>query len=653
MIDAKGEEEHPMVPVPDAIRMVLLETARVLLEGRRTPEERISVDTPWQELLGKTIATDVRMEAPGYPPYNASVMDGYAIRTMDYPTANEEGITILAVVGKVYAGAGTNNFPVKSVDGLPAALYVTTGAIIPTGFDCVVPVEDVKRCSDDDKIEVLPYATIQEGAWIRKIGCDIQEGTVVLPDGYVLDPVGLGLMKQAGVDHVHIKKPVQVGILSTGNELIRKNEERNQTGRIPDVNGPVLLSLLSTFGTCNPIDLGIGRDDDIELLTKKIVDSLETCEIIITTGGISMGECDIVEEILVKRLGGTLHFGRMHMKPGKPTTFVTLFYHGSTKLIFAMPGNPVSAIVCTEILVYPCLELLFHGAENYADTHSEILDDRLHRIVSNAWVHPEINATIVHATKLDKERPEYHRVTLRQLNKGVYEATSTGVQQSSRLMSLRGAQGLLLLPQGTPGGKMTSYAGEQYPVLMLHSKTSNKVQVRDSVHLNNFKKSLRIAVVYAVSPTSKDMDSLEHVAFRVQTALCSSISGQVMIVSSSFFATEPDKLLPFCCSLNINSDVICVVCQDYKGSFRRHLDICSNLRQGLSKIADAMALQARQGAVSDNASAAILETIVGFVPEHGAMLICVSERGMDGALQNVHGLLKHALKVDQGIAQQS
>jgi molybdenum cofactor synthesis domain-containing protein len=650
------EHHHPMVPVPDALRTVLYQTAKVLLhqQQQQPPAECvINVNSPWQQLLGKTVASDVIMPAPGYPPYQASIMDGYAIQSKII-TANatssgtNTAVTRFTVVDKVHAGDGAKTstwLGSSERDGLPVAVYVTTGAVIPQGLDCVIPMEDIRK-TDNDTIEVSATATIQTGAWIRKVGCDMEEGMVVVPAGYVLDPVGLGLIKQSGVESVHVRKPLQVGVLSTGNELIRHSEDGNQVGRIPDVNRPILLSLVSTFGTCTPVDLGIERDDDVESLTNTILAAFDTCDVIITTGGISMGEADIVEQVLVERLGGTLHFGRMHMKPGKPTTFVTLAHKGTTKLIFAMPGNPVSATVCTQLLVRPCLDLLFNGASVCADTHGESTDDLLYRIVSNAWVHAELRATLTHSVKLDKERPEYHRVTLQQSQHGTFEATSTGIQQSSRLQSLRGAQGLLLLPQG--GTKMTADAGEEFTVLMLHD-AQQRLQVCNSAHLRKpaQKSPFRIAVVHVVSPTNGVKAFLEQVASRVRVALSGTKSGPAEIVSSHTFAGEPDSLISFCSTRKENTDVICIVCQDYPGSFLRNLDISNCLRTHLDKVADAMALQARRGAASADAPAALFETVVGFLPP-SSMVICVSEQGMEGALQNVRGLLKHALKVAKG-----
>ena len=332
-----------MVSVPTAIKTVLRETARVVLEqeGNSSSSTRnsvvLSVDDPWESLLNRVLDQDVLMEEPGYPPYDASIMDGYAIRCSEFPQRVEDDQWTHRVIDKVFAGdendgqgrvAGSKDGDCKS---LPGAYYITTGAVVPDTFDCVVPIEECKVSSDHTKIAIQSTATIEKQTWIRPVGCDIPSGSIVLPKGHVLDPVALGLLKQSGVQEISVKREITVGVLSTGNELILGSKDDKdkpkQKGQIPDVNRPILLSLLSTFGSsiattnsstkiCKPVDLGLTRDDDIQAMARTIDLALETCDVIITTGGISMGETDIVEQVLVEHCNGTLHFGRMHMKPG-------------------------------------------------------------------------------------------------------------------------------------------------------------------------------------------------------------------------------------------------------------------------------------------------------------------------------------------------
>jgi molybdopterin molybdotransferase len=647
---SKSERKvHPMVAVPEAIITVIRETARMLIEQESNGRsETMSTRAPWKELLHRVVDQDILMNEPGYPPYRASIMDGYAIQTEKFDKQRQQAEWTHQVLDNVYAGDElAPSQTTSSSTTLPTAYYITTGAVVPDTYDRIVPIEEVKVSDDKTHIAVLPLES--KNKWIRPVGCDIAAGAVVLRRGHTLDPVALGLLKQSGVETFEVKKPVRVGVLSTGNELLlgsSMSTEVHQSGKIPDANRPILLSLLATFGNCEPVDLGMERDDDVQAMAKTIEAALTTCDIILTTGGISMGETDIVERVLVDHCGGTLHFGRMHMKPGKPTTFVTIpTKDGAKRLVFAMPGNPVSAMVCTQLLVKPCLDLFFQGCDPLTSTES--VEMQLDRMVDHALIHPEILATLTHNVELDAVRPEYHRVTIDQLPNGSYEATTTGVQRSSRLMSLRDAQGLLVLPE-ILNGKTAALKGETYPVLVLGGGGNlPPTRIQESVHLKKKKvgRTFRVGIVEVMT---KGMESkLDSICDRAQSALGGSKSGMVMIVSKKSFVGSPDELY----SLAIDSDkadFIVVSCSLFDGSFPYYLDVSSSLRHRLTKIADALALQARQGAAGQDPTAALFETVVGYASEQqGAMLVCLPEQGLDGALGNIRGLLKHALNVSR------
>ena len=322
------KKPHPMIPVPEAIKIVLRETGRIILDQRSRGIQRsesIPSTSTWSEILDTVLDKDVIMEEPGYPPYNASIMDGYCIRSSEFKVSDTEDNDTFThqVVDNVYAGDHPTNATQESTSSdsnLPTAYYITTGAVVPDTFDCIVPIEEC-RVSDDKKlVQILAKeSTIQSGKWIRPVGCDIPPGSVVLPKGHPMDPVALGLLKQSGAESIQVKKRIKVGVLSTGNELILGfKSDPTHTGKIPDVNRPILLSLLESFGNVECVDLGMERDDDVDAMAKRIDSATEECDVVITTGGISMGDTDIVEKVLIDHCGGTLHFGRIHMKPGRP-----------------------------------------------------------------------------------------------------------------------------------------------------------------------------------------------------------------------------------------------------------------------------------------------------------------------------------------------
>lgn len=335
---------------------------------------------------------------------------------------------------------------------------------------------------------------------------------------------------------------------------------------------------------------------------------------------------------------------------GKPTTFVTIPKGDRIRLVFAMPGNPVSGTVCTQLLVKPCLDLFFHGVEEALATSQASLESKLNSIIENAIIHPEIMGTLSHDITLDGVRPEYHRVTINSQPDGTIEVASTGVQRSSRLISLRDAMGLLVLPVGGPSNPK-ALKGETYPVLVTGGfGRIKKVQLKNSIHLTPKKKvkQLRVAVVEVVRKDMAETSILDSICDQAKDALSGSNSGSAVIVSKKIFSDDLESLYSFCIDSN-DADVIVVSCVSFHGSFQHHLDVSSTLRNRLIKVADSLSLQARQGAASQNSASAIFELIVGYAPEkQGAMLICLPDKGLEGGLSNIRGLLKHALSVARG-----
>jgi gephyrin len=236
-----------------------------------------------------------------------------------------------------------------------------------------------------------------------------------------------------------------VGVFSTGDELVEPGQPLGP-GQIYDSNRPTLLAAVAQAGG-QPLDLGIIRDRPGEL-EQKLAAGLAVADLLVTSGGVSMGELDLLKPLLER--WGVVHFGRVLMKPGKPMTFATLPVRSAdgaidptqpVRPIFALPGNPVSSLVTFQLFVRPAIRrLLGHQAAGL----------------------PQISAVLGHEFRLDPERPEFHRVTLRREG-GSYVAVSTGSQASSRLLSASGADGLLALEQAA--GVLP--AGVVRPVLLL------------------------------------------------------------------------------------------------------------------------------------------------------------------------------------------
>jgi len=604
------------------------------------------------------------------------------------------------LVGKVYAGDNNNDTVQYATTSKHqrTAIYVTTGAVVPTGYDAVIPIEDTTAIATDNSnsiqiisSKVQSVLSTKPLTWIRPVGCDIPSDYVVLSKGEMIQPVHIALLAQVGfpLDQVLIKRLPRVGILSTGNELVSVSDDKQQAqqhGKIPDVNRPMLLSQLSTYGNCIPVDLGIvtddaGYDNIAQRLTKILwpEEREEGIDVLITTGGISMGEKDIMEQVFVKGMGGKVHFGRMNMKPGKPTTFITIDREDTKtgilqrKLIFALPGNPVSASVCSKLLVRPCLDLLHDGVDIEEDTSK---DTFVEHAVNNARVHEEIMATITSDIKLDQGRPEYRRVTLQRVSSSdssndghqqyTYHATHTGVQRSSRVLSLRGADGLMMLPRGGTAGCGYDIAkkGLEFPVLLyssLSTSSSNHTRFMNSMHrgmLKQNKKSKKFALGLIICASCEK--STDHFQ-TIETTLTKSLGGDdnVSLVHKEECKvddTVAQKLPEIINGPQLkDTNVIFVVVptdstNEENGSggsiaFKASLEVSHLLRPILTKKASALAQQIRMHAASQDPVAALFENVVGTVRDNSAVLVSCSDRGLGVAVSGVRNNLMKLIDI--------
>ncbi|XP_077075619.1 gephyrin b isoform X4 [Siphateles boraxobius] len=370
----------------------------------------------YRDGMGRVLAQDVYAK-DNLPPFPASVKDGYAVRAADGPGDR-------FIIGESQAGEQ----PTHTV--MPGqVMRVTTGAPIPCGADAVVQVEDTEllRESEDgtEELEVRILVQARPGQDIRPIGHDIKRGECVLSKGTHMGPSEIGLLATVGVTEVEVQKFPVVAVMSTGNELLNPEDDLHP-GKIRDSNRSTLLATIQEHGYPT-INLGIVGDNPDDLLNA-LNEGISRADVIITSGGVSMGEKDYLKQVLDIDLHAQIHFGRVFMKPGLPTTFATLDMDGSRKLIFALPGNPVSAVVTCNLFVIPALRKM----QGILDPRPTIIKARLSCDV-----------------KLDP-RPEYHRCILTWHHQEPLPwAQSTGNQVSSRLMSMRSANGLLMLPPKT------------------------------------------------------------------------------------------------------------------------------------------------------------------------------------------------------------
>jgi len=419
--------------------MILISEAQQIVLGktRTLGTERVAV----AQALGRILGQDVT--APdALPPFPASIKDGYAVVASD-------GVGEFEVAGNSRTGV------LSDVVMQPGTVvYITTGAPVPPGADAVIQVEDTEVVQGTPqhgqgvrRVRILKAA--KAGQDIRAVGSDIQQGALVLAKGERVGVAEVGILATVGaVLGLEVYRQPHVGVLSTGDEVVEPSTRELGPGQIRDANRSMLLAAAVQAG-CQVTDLGVARDTEGHLAGCLQAAIDKGVDVLITSGGVSMGDRDLIKPLLEAK--GTIHFGRVLMKPGKPLTFATLELPGGRQLlVFGLPGNPVSSFVCFNLVALPALRRL----AGWAQPH-------LRRV----WC--RLNG----ALKMDPERPEYHRVTLqysrcpvadmKDVDPAAYEwwAISTGNQISSRLLSARSANALVEVPQavGTlPAGTRVS-----------------------------------------------------------------------------------------------------------------------------------------------------------------------------------------------------
>ncbi|GIW07130.1 MAG: molybdopterin molybdenumtransferase MoeA [Dehalococcoidia bacterium] len=380
---------YPMVPVDDALRIILRRVAPL-------PAERVAR----RDALGRVLAEPV-IATEDQPPFVASTVDGFAVRA-------DDGIAPRRLRGDVRAGASGR--PI----GPGECVRIMTGAPVPAGADAVVMFEWAEQ---RDGV-VIPEAPPKPGDNVRPIGSDLRTGEMVIPAGARLGPVEIGLLATLGIREVAVHRRPRVAVLTTGDEIV--DADATPSGpAIRDSNGPTALAALAEWGFASEF-LGIAPDvaEEQETLIRR---GIERADVVVTSGGVSVGTHDLIKPIFAKL--GELHFGRIAFKPGKPLTFATV---GQT-LLFGLPGNPVSAYVCLALFVRPALRRLA-GEEDVVPVL--------------------VDAVAGEPLRPSPDRPDYQRAIAR-WEGGRLVVRTTGPQGSSRLRSLVGANALVVVPAGT------------------------------------------------------------------------------------------------------------------------------------------------------------------------------------------------------------
>ena len=388
-----------MLPFDEAYR-------RILARASRTEAEVVPLDAA----LGRVLA-DEEFSAPiDVPPFTNSAMDGFAVRSADTPGS-------LTLTGEVAAGSGAALAPL-----LPGTTQrIMTGAPFPPGADAVVPLEDAEEESDG----TVRLPATEPGAFARLAGSDTHAGSAIRLEG-ILGPAGIAVLASLGIAEVGVRRRPRVAVISTGNELVAPGRPLGN-GQIYDANAPALAAAIHEAGGIALVRPRL--PDDAAAIEAALTDAAASADLVVTSGGVSVGRHDHVREVLERR--GSLELWRVAVQPGKPLAVGSL--DGVT--VIGLPGNPVSALVTFELFVRPFIRksLCLAGS------------GRLH-----------IHARPESAMAKDRDRRAFLRVVVWR-ETGDVHARSTGGQGSAQLRPLAAANGLLIVPEGEPATDPNRY----------------------------------------------------------------------------------------------------------------------------------------------------------------------------------------------------
>ena len=384
-----------MIPVEEARQ-------RILASFSALPAEVV----PLTEAFGRVLAEDLTARVT-QPSADISAMDGYAVRAADVSSVP----TVLSEIGAVPAGASFDG-----VVGPGQCVRIFTGAPLPDGTDAIVIQEDTER--DGTRITVRQSVAVERH--VRKAGLDFRRGDALLKAGRWLTARDIGLAAAMNRPWLAVRRQPRVAILATGDEVVLPGEPMGPN-QIASANGPALAAMIAACGGV-PVTLGIAADDADRLAA--MADQAIGADLLITTGGASVGEHDLVRSALGTH-GLVLDFWKIAMRPGKPLMFGRL---GDTPLL-GLPGNPVSAMVCAVLFARPILQALLGQATDGPETEPAVLGTDL---------------------KANDRRQDFVRAALARRADGPWVATPMAIQDSSMMVPLAESDCLLVRPPHAP-----------------------------------------------------------------------------------------------------------------------------------------------------------------------------------------------------------
>jgi molybdopterin molybdotransferase len=388
-----------MISVVNALEIILDNTG--LIEN----SEMVDIFNVTGRTLFKNIISGINV-----PQKDNSAMDGYAVICSETSCASSDKPAVLSVISEVQAGGEYSGIPVKPGE----AVRIMTGAPIPDGADAIIPFENTEEINGKVKI----YKGLKKYENIRFAGEDIRKGDIVLKKGTRINSARAGLIASMNISSIEVFQKPEVAVISTGDEIVELGS-RNLSGKIVNSNAYTLYCEIKKYGG-KPVYLGIVKDDIVET-ADKLKEAMKS-DIIITSGGVSMGKYDFIPEVM-KNLGVDIKIQKVLMKPGKPV----VFGHIGKKLFFGLPGNPVSVMVSFMEFVRPAL-LKMSGAEKLEK--------------------PVMAAKLIEEIKKKPGRKYFIRGKYSRVKNEIL-VKLTGAQGSGILSSMSEANCLIILPEET------------------------------------------------------------------------------------------------------------------------------------------------------------------------------------------------------------
>ena len=387
--------------------------ARLLAPLTALPPEQVSV----ADAVGRVLAEDVAARRT-QPPFAVSAMDGYAVRAEDVARVP----TILKIVAEIPAGAGYGGTIAKG-----EAARIFTGAPLPDGSDAIVIQEDTER--DEDRVTIKEGAS--KGRYVRRAGLDFADGDVLLKAGRRLTPRDIGLAAAMNRPWLFVHRRPRVGLLSTGDEIVMPGDPIGPR-QIVSSNA---LALAAFTTACGGVPVLVGNAPDDPDALRHIAAAAKGVDLFVTTGGVSVGEHDLVRDVLSEE-GLAIDFWQIAMRPGKP--LMVGRYRGVPMV--GLPGNPVSTLVCSLLFLKPALERLSGLPDNNA---------------------PQVTARLGVALKQNDRRQDYLRSRLQRAPDGALEVVPFEVQDSSMMRPLAASDCLVMRPPHAPALP----AGSEVPII--------------------------------------------------------------------------------------------------------------------------------------------------------------------------------------------